>query len=261
MKMRTLVLAGFGFAAALCLADEVKPVSKDAVNDASVPLTKEQRYRRRMMMTGGFVRDTRKQHGRVVLVDCQSAADAKWISNAASVIANNLRITVDVERGEFDLMNPKCRAEATVFIVDDKKLPMSLIAPETRWSMLNVGKLKAAKRSYFETRTMKAITRAVVPLLGGADSQYPCCLMGNVLKPEDFDKFPTSQLPVDVVARMEKNMEGLGIGQWRDVFYREACQQGWAAEPTNEFQKAIWEKTHEIPAQPMKIEFDPKKGR
>ena len=34
-----------------------------------------------------------------------------------------------------------------------------------------------------------------------------------------------------------------------------------APAPTNEFQKAVWDKVHAIPQNPMKIEFDPKKGR
>ena len=34
----------------------------------------------------------------------------------------------------------------------------------------------------------------------------------------------------------------MGIPQIRRVSYKNACEEGWAPAPTNEFQKAIWEK-------------------
>ena len=52
-----------------------------------------------------------------------------------------------------------------------------------------------------------------------------------------------------------------GVTPARKGIYEAACQQGWAPAPTNDIQKAIWDKVHAVPATPMKIEFDPKKGR
>ena len=43
--------------------------------------------------------------------------------------------------------------------------------------------------------------------------------------------------------------------------HKKACQEGWAPAPTNDVQKAIWEKVHAIPDKPMTIEFDPKKDK
>ena len=42
--------------------------------------------------------------------------------------------------------------------------------------------------------------------------------------------------------------------------YKKACQEGWVSAPTNDIQKAIWDKVHAAPKNPMKIEFDSKKG-
>ena len=33
----------------------------------------------------------------------------------------------------------------------------------------------------------------------------------------------------------------MGITPYRRTTYREACQEGWAPQPTNDVQKAIWE--------------------
>ena len=43
--------------------------------------------------------------------------------------------------------------------------------------------------------------------------------------------------------------------------YRQACQEGWAPAPKNDEQKAIWNQVHAIPDKPIKIEFDPKRGK
>ena len=40
--------------------------------------------------------------------------------------------------------------------------------------------------------------------------------------------------------------------------YKRACREGWAPTPTNDVQRAIWEKVHAIPDKPLTIEFDPK---
>ena len=36
---------------------------------------------------------------------------------------------------------------------------------------------------------------------------------------------------------------------------------GWAPQPTNEVQRAIWDKVHAIPDKPLTIEFNPKKDK
>ena len=66
---------------------------------------------------------------------------------------------------------------------------------------------------------------------------------------------------MDMVKRAEKYMEKCGVTPLRIATYRQACREGWAPAPTNDVQKAIWDKVHAIPKSPMKIEFDPKKGR
>jgi len=52
-----------------------------------------------------------------------------------------------------------------------------------------------------------------------------------------------------------------GVMPARKGTYESACQEGWADEPKDKYQQAIWDKVHAIPKNPMKIEFDPKKGR
>ena len=47
----------------------------------------------------------------------------------------------------------------------------------------------------------------------------------------------------------------------RRIPYRQACKEGRAPVPTNDVQRAIWNKVHQIPDSPLVIEFDPKRDR
>ena len=77
----------------------------------------------------------------------------------------------------------------------------------------------------------------------------------------DLDSIPGLDFALDIEARIVNNMNETEVKPYRIAKYSEAVQEGWAPAPTNEFQKAIWDKVHAMPATPMKIEFDPKKGR
>ena len=65
----------------------------------------------------------------------------------------------------------------------------------------------------------------------------------------------------DALQSIMRNLQNLGVTQARKTTYRRACMEGWAAQPTNSFQKAVWDEVHSIPKNPMQIKFDPKKGR
>ena len=67
--------------------------------------------------------------------------------------------------------------------------------------------------------------------------------------------------PGDVIMRELDYLNACGVTGERWVTYKKACQQGWAPAPTNNIQQAIWNRVHAAPKNPMKIEFDPKKGR
>jgi hypothetical protein len=77
---------------------------------------------------------------------------------------------------------------------------------------------------------------------------------------EDLDSVQEF-IPIDMERRWTDYLANLGVKPAHIRTYKQACKEGWAPAPTNEYQKAIWDKVHEPPATPMKIEFDPKKGR
>ena len=77
----------------------------------------------------------------------------------------------------------------------------------------------------------------------------------------DLDKIANDAIPVDVVARVYKYLPLSGCNINTRVPYVLAVREGWAPAPTNEYQKAIWDKVHAMPTAPIKIKPETKKVR
>lgn len=210
---------------------------------------------------GGFLADTRSQKGRLVIVNAQNEVDAAIIAGSTDKFKKDARIRIEHEKGEFDLKTAKRIGEATVYVISDETLPATLIAADDRWGFVNVAKLRTDKPEFFRARVSKGIIRVAGFVLGAGDSGlYPLCLTGHVKSPEALDQIPNVQLPVDVMDRLFKAMDDIGIHPYTRTTYRKACEEGWAPAPTNDIQKAVWDKVHELPSKPLKVEYDPKKG-
>jgi len=203
--------------------------------------------------------------GKIVFVNAAaSRVPAKWLEGHATALRAATKFSIEVTEGAFDLAAPKLVGNASLFVVDDAALPTLLLAPESAWCVLNVAPLaKGAgeKPQFFEARVKKELTRAFALLAGAQTSNYPNSLMGCITKPEDLDRFVDNVLPVDVPARFPDYVAGYGVKPDKKVSYRKACEEGWAPQPTNDVEKAIWTEIHAVPQKPMKIEFDPAKGR
>ena len=227
------------------------------------PLTPEERAARRakaheefIKRTGGKIIDTRKMKGRVVIVNAQKEAQERWLNECAKYFGEQLKVKVDVESGKFSFPDVKTVGEATVFVISDEKLPSLLAAPDNGWAAVNIVPLKQGrgeKPQFFEARVRKEITRAMASACGGIDSAYPGNPVAPVAKLEDIDTFPDALLAVDVLKRMAKYLEAKGVVKYRVTTYDFACQEGWAPEPTNDIQKAVWEEVRKIPSEPIKI--------
>ena len=204
--------------------------------------------------TGGKIKEPGVQRGKIVYVNCQKAADVSLLKENADYYAKELRLEIEVAEGSFDFANPKVQGEASIFVVDDPKLPISIFAPEARWGVVNVAPLKSDKPQFFTARVKKELSRAFGFLAGAVASQYTGALTAGMTKVEDLDKHPDWHLPLDVMPRFQNYLKGYGIVPYELKTYREACQAGWAPNPTNDVQKRIWDEVHSIPTQPLKLE-------
>ena len=200
------------------------------------------------------------QRGEIVYVDCKSGVPEKWIRFSMNYLAEETNFKITLKRGAFALPSPAVQGSASLFLIDDPAFPPMLVAPESRWAMVNMAPLKVADKRLFENRVKRQLSRGFAFLCGGGESQFDGSLM-SVVKTEQLDRQEDHRLPVDVLGRFVGMMKHAGVTPAIYGDYEMACQEGWAPAPTNDAQKAIWEKVHAIPATPIKIEFDPKKGK
>lgn len=217
-----------------------------------------------MKRFGGIVPDRREQRGSVVVVNAQKAADVAWFAPVIKDITNLCKLSLEVKEGSFNLAKPVLPGAACVFVVDDPALPMSLFAAEAKWAMVNVAPLKegeGAKPQFFKARVQKAVSRGLAYLMGAANGQYPMSVCGCITKPEDLDQLPSYRLSVDIIGKFEKYVAGYGITPYKRTTYRKSIEEGWGAQPTNQFQQAIWDEVHTLPSDPIKIKYDPKRDK
>ena len=151
-----------------------------------------------------------------------------------------------------------------VMLVDGAEdAPLVTVYPEEHLALVNMtALLKGAGGSGVrQDRVEKLTWRAIGHLVGcGAPDGYTC-----VMKPArnmaELDAMPNKFIHPATFFKARPYFDMCGVTPTRKGTYESACQQGWAPAPTNDVQKAIWDKVHKPPKSPMKIEFDPKKGR
>lgn len=266
MKTLVITLCALATATEIFAANEKYDPSKDPRNS---PEAKAARRERRMKTTGGFLEDYRNYKGQFLYLNSQTLVKPADIEQLTIGTMNQFFRSkfaiVPSEKFEVakakELM-AKADAQGAVFLIDDPAMPTLFIAPEDNWAAVNVAKLNADKpdADLLNQRTRREMWRALSYTLGCISPADVCVMkpVGSLKDLDDLSANAPSRYPLyDIRERLPK----IGIGAIRTTSYKSACEEGWAPAPTNDYQKAIWEKVHSVPKNPMKIEFDPKKGR
>ena len=157
-------------------------------------------------------------------------------------------------------------AAVGVYLVDCEDFPALLVAPDERWGLVNVAKLKVGLKddkvgkSVLSIRARGELLRAFALACGLGTSQYPDNIF-NVTSTEDLDSTPSDVMIFDMFQRCSAHLKKLGVTPERKVLYAHAVKEGWAPQPTNDVQKAVWKKVHAPPEKPMKITYDKDKQK
>lgn len=270
--MNRLVIVSLVLASAFAASAESKAVAAGSVSVAKPAvfkldhLTPAERQAKIVesvnQRAGGFVDRPGSRKGEIFYVNCQKKAPRAWIEESMGYFASMTRFTIGYKEGSFDLKGPKVEGNVTLFVVDDEALPPILVAPENSWAFVNVAPIAQEKRpAFFEARVKKELSRAFAYLCGATGSRFQRSLTRGIVKQADLDQNPDYSVPMDVVQRFRDYMAPLGVTPGQRVTYMKACQEGWAAQPTNDVQKAIWKKVHELPTAPIKIAPEARKVR
>ena len=209
---------------------------------------------------GGFLEKPGTAKGSIVYVNCQQKAPKTWINESIAYFCEVTKFKVNYAEGTFDIKSPNVVGEASIFIIEDETLPPILVAPESRWALVNIAPIAKEQRPiFFEQRTKKELSRAFAYLCGATGSKYERSLTRGITSQSELDKNYDYELPMDIVQRFWDYMKPLGVLPAQRATYLKACEEGWAPAPTNDVQKAIWDKVHEMPTEPLKIKPETKK--
>lgn len=233
-------------------------------------LTPEQRAERRsriqMKQFGGYVRKPNSAIGKVVFLNAQKTVPSADFSKALKVIDETVHPLLEVKDVDsFNVQNPgddikNAGGKIGVVIADTPGLPSLLTAPEAGWAIVNVAALKeGADREKLAHRVRVEILRAFAFAGGAFMPRDPVVLRADVLCAKDLDRLTELGYGSDVQTSFERSLPWRGVTPWKQVTYEQACKQGWAPKPTNDFQKVIWNDVYAIPDKPIEIKFDPKR--
>lgn len=258
MKRLILAVASVAMCGVLC-----------AANDQAQNKPRPRRGEGAMKRVGGHLNVPNSQKGKIVVFNAQKKVALADYRAGMDQFAQDTKFKV--EYADCEAVTPanasdikeKGGANVAVFLVECDKCPNTmLVAPDARWAIVNVAAVtKDAKNGVFAAaRTRKVLLRAFLCAAGAMDSQYNGSMMSPIKTPADLDKI-VEDPPLDAMMRAEKTMRFVGLAPLERTTYLDACQEGWAPQPTNEYQKAIWDQVHAVPSDPIKIKFDPKTGK
>ncbi len=234
-------------------------IALEARVEDSAKFTPEQRKQLVEMnkrVFGGFVTKPDPGNGHIAVVNQQSKVTEKELLQAIRYVMRVSSLPIELKSA------PDPKAAISVYIKDDPAQRSTLIvSPGEFWSHVNVAALAADKPStgVLALRARKELARGLAYACGGGGSQYEGTLAGPIKSLHQLDTFSDEGLPPDAFLRMSVFAKAMGIRQLHRVSYAAACEEGWAPAPTNDYQKAIWDKVHKLPTEPIKIEPEAKK--
>lgn len=256
MKRLSLTLA-CTLLAATALCDNAKP-KRSTLKDMT-PEQREKLRELRMRQNGGFLDVEGKGH--LAVLNAQQQFGEADVTNSLEQLKAFVRgLQVKFLPASFSVATAKAEREksgagACVFLVDDPSLPMSLIALEEGWGVVNIAPLKDGNPSAekLALRFKKEFVRVSSVVFSGCKSQYKTSPLQGVSSLAELDKTIGENYGIDTVMAIATHLPEIGVICAKKITYREACQRGIAPQPTNEYQKAIWDQVHELPSQPIQI--------
>ena len=244
-KNVNVFLVSAALAAAMAAAQDAPAPGQQPKPDA------EQARANLMARTGGFL-EREGEGPECLFLNMQKRVPKDALEDVPSQLTRILRAVVKLEGADAPKdpmaavqkrLEGKNAAAAVVGVCDAPNLPPLLVAPESRWALVNVAALAADKPSaeVLAARVRKEQWRAFAHLMGAAESTFEHCLMKPVHSLADLDALTAPSVCPEPFGKILANAGRLGIRPVRTVPYRRACEEGWAPAPTNDIQRAVWD--------------------
>ena len=201
--------------------------------------------------TGGIIVNYATMKGEVAFLNVQKKVPAEplavRVKTMADYFCSNFTLKdwaepVTLANAEATLA--KAGVNAAVFIVDDPSIPVTILtAPETRWCFLNVAALAADKPDDKKllSRTRRELWRAVGFMLGN-DSVAEVCVMKAVNSLKELDELGAEAPSSGPLILVSRRLRAIGVEPFTRATYSRALREGWAPMPTNELQRAVYDR-------------------
>lgn len=272
--MKNIAAAVLSITALCAVADEeyISPITgKLLPKDSKYTVEQiKERDERVLRKTGGFVEVEAKGTSVVVIDTREKPAGAPVQFEAVFVSLSKTNVKVErspLKTGEsaFDRATAALSAGkvgyAIAIVENDVDKGVS-VYPEERVAVVNAGRYKGGDDPLKpETRLHKEIWRALGFVSGIGYAQFENDVLQPVFSVKELDGLTYQVMQPMNFQKMYSTLSKLGVTRSRRIPYRVAVQEGWAANPTNDYQKAVWKEVHTVPDKPMKIEFDPKRDK
>lgn len=204
-----------------------------------------------LMRTGGMI-EAPVTGPAVLLLNTQKRVPVEAIEETAAGIRKMVRLPVRCESAKgteaaADAVRALADGKngAVIVVCETKEQPSLLVAPESRWAVVNVAAETAgASKEVLSERVQKEIWRAFGYVMGAANSNFEHCLLKPVFTPADLDELKVKSLSPEPFGKMLMQAQKMGMKPVHVSTYRKAVEEGWAPAPTNAFQKAVWDELH-----------------
>jgi len=135
------------------------------------------------------------------------------------------------------------KAGAVILLYERADDPTETAFLEDGVMLVNMEKLKCADPNRFSRRFATEFWRSIGFVLGAyASTAQMGSSMQGIFSVVDFDTLKGAGLAPMQVAAISANKPKLGIFSRNGVPYSRACKEGWAPPPTNDVQRAFWNK-------------------
>lgn len=212
---------------------------------------------------GGFVYDKRVAVGSVAVVDSQKKVTKesviKHLSRIESVLTLKIKYTQVNTPIDFPCLDSALSAASgtvSVVLTDVAGLPALISLPEKRCVLVNIADLAkdGVAQEKVQERLMKEMSRAFCFAFVIGYCGAPGTVMDPITTLKELDSLLVDNVSVAQKMHVEKSSaKFFGMRPYKRVPYLKACQEGWAEKPTDKYQKAIWDKVHALPTEPIRI--------
>ena len=163
--------------------------------------------------------------GHISIVNAGGVSNKESIVKTAQTFEQLLMVDVKVSDAKWSLATSAddvkaTGAKAAIFVINDKTLPISLVAMEARWGVVNANGLTDAS-------VQKEVIRVLTVLLGGCSSQYAGSAMRAAFSAQDLEKNVGSSFTIDVMLPVLNNLEKMGFKTFQMLTREEAVDAGF----------------------------------